>query len=294
MKAAGVQIIEASPAFVADVRQRTAPLVAGVDQVGQRQGRRRRQGLGRVPGRAEEGRRLGQVARGDQPRCARRRRRSGSDPRAALTRCAWILADEGHESGLAGQLTARGPTPARSGPCRSAWPSTRPRRRRGCSSTTRMNVLAGDGSYGIREPNPATRFHLWVYRARADVAGDRPHPSAGGVGARRRRAAARRRPHGRDAALRRHRVPARLARPAHRRSRRRADRRRPRRASTRCCSRTTACSRPAAACRRRRFSPSSSSAWRACRSTPRRSAASSRSTRPRRRAPATSCAPTGS
>ena len=27
MKAAGVQIIDASPAFVADVRQRTAPLV---------------------------------------------------------------------------------------------------------------------------------------------------------------------------------------------------------------------------------------------------------------------------
>ena len=34
---------------------------------------------------------------------------AGRDPRAALTRCAWILADEGHESGLAGQLTARGP-----------------------------------------------------------------------------------------------------------------------------------------------------------------------------------------
>ncbi len=30
-------------------------------------------------------------------------------------------------------------------------------------------MLAGAGSYGIREPNPATRFHLWVYRARADV-----------------------------------------------------------------------------------------------------------------------------
>ena len=28
---------------------------------------------------------------------------------------------------------------------------------------------AGDGAYGIREPNPATRFHLWVYRARPDV-----------------------------------------------------------------------------------------------------------------------------
>ena len=30
-------------------------------------------------------------------------------------------------------------------------------------------MLAGEGSFGIREPNPATRFHLWVYRARADV-----------------------------------------------------------------------------------------------------------------------------
>jgi L-fuculose-phosphate aldolase len=31
--------------------------------------------------------------------------------RAALTACAWILADENHESGLAGQITARGPQP---------------------------------------------------------------------------------------------------------------------------------------------------------------------------------------
>ena len=36
---------------------------------------------------------------------------SAADPRPALTSCAWILADEGHESGLAGQLTARGPEP---------------------------------------------------------------------------------------------------------------------------------------------------------------------------------------
>ena len=34
-----------------------------------------------------------------------------ADPRAGLTHSAWILADEGHESGLAGQLTARGPQP---------------------------------------------------------------------------------------------------------------------------------------------------------------------------------------
>ena len=32
-----------------------------------------------------------------------------------------------------------------------------------------LAVLEGQGSHGIREPNPATRFHLWVYRARADV-----------------------------------------------------------------------------------------------------------------------------
>jgi len=33
------------------------------------------------------------------------------DLRRLLTRSAWILADEGHESGLAGQLTARGRDP---------------------------------------------------------------------------------------------------------------------------------------------------------------------------------------
>jgi L-fuculose-phosphate aldolase len=32
-----------------------------------------------------------------------------------------------------------------------------------------LEVLDGRGSHGIREPNPATRFHLWVYRARPDV-----------------------------------------------------------------------------------------------------------------------------
>ncbi len=32
-----------------------------------------------------------------------------------------------------------------------------------------MNVLDGEGAFGVREPNPATRFHLWTYRARPDV-----------------------------------------------------------------------------------------------------------------------------
>ena len=30
-----------------------------------------------------------------------------ADPRRDLTRCAWILADEKHESGLAGQLNIK-------------------------------------------------------------------------------------------------------------------------------------------------------------------------------------------
>ncbi len=94
---------------------------------------------------------------------------STGDPRRPLTRLAWILADEGHESGLAGQLTARGP---RSGTFwtlplglafdeaeESSW----------LLIDDSLAVLDGEGSHGIREPNPATRFHLWIYRARADV-----------------------------------------------------------------------------------------------------------------------------
>ncbi|MEQ1804744.1 MAG: aldolase [Burkholderiaceae bacterium] len=91
------------------------------------------------------------------------------DPRAALTHSAWVLADEGHESGLAGQLTARGPQPG------TFW--TLPLGLTFDEATpatwllidVELNVLAGEGAFGIREPNPATRFHVWVYRARADV-----------------------------------------------------------------------------------------------------------------------------
>jgi L-fuculose-phosphate aldolase len=92
-----------------------------------------------------------------------------ADPRDALTACAWILADEGHESGLAGQLTARGPDDgtywtlplgvAFDEADASSW----------LLIDDALAVRAGDGAFGVREPNPATRFHLWVYRARADV-----------------------------------------------------------------------------------------------------------------------------
>ena len=103
--------------------------------------------------------------------------RSAVDVTRALTRCAWILADEGHESGLAGQITARGPAPgtfwtlplglAFEEATDDAW----------LLIDEALTVLEGDGfvsgsgatAQTIREPNPATRFHLWVYRARADV-----------------------------------------------------------------------------------------------------------------------------
>jgi L-fuculose-phosphate aldolase len=92
-----------------------------------------------------------------------------ADPRDALTTCAWILADERHESGLAGQLTARGPEEGTywTLPLGVAFDEAEPSA--WLLIDDALHVRAGDGAFGIREPNPATRFHLWVYRARADV-----------------------------------------------------------------------------------------------------------------------------
>ena len=106
----------------------------------------------------------------------------GSDPRAALTRCAWILADEGHESGLAGQLTARGPDEGTFWTLPLGLAFDEADEASWLLIDDAMTVLAGDGSFGIREPNPATRFHLWIYRARADVqAIVHTHPPAASV-----------------------------------------------------------------------------------------------------------------
>jgi L-fuculose-phosphate aldolase len=91
------------------------------------------------------------------------------DPRAALTRSAWVLADEGHESGLAGQLTARGPRDGTFWTLPLGLAFDEAEEASWLLIDDELNVLEGTGSYGIREPNPATRFHLWVYRARADV-----------------------------------------------------------------------------------------------------------------------------
>src|SRR5207253_254905 len=82
----------------------------------------------------------------------------------ALALCCLILAQEGHESGLAGQVSARGP---QSG---SYW--TLPIGLGLDEARTDALVLVGENLETLKgrgRPNPATRFHLWIYRARPDV-----------------------------------------------------------------------------------------------------------------------------
>ena len=80
----------------------------------------------------------------------------------ALT--ARMLAAEGHGSALAGQITARGEAPD------TMWTATFGLGLDEIHASDFMlvddglNVLEGDGM-----PNPSNRFHLWIYRARADV-----------------------------------------------------------------------------------------------------------------------------
>lgn len=75
-----------------------------------------------------------------------------------------IAYDGGHDSGLAGQISARGPRPGTYYTQRLGL---------GFDEITEDNlllvdedlrVLAGEGM-----PNPANRFHSWIYRAREDV-----------------------------------------------------------------------------------------------------------------------------
>jgi L-fuculose-phosphate aldolase len=75
-----------------------------------------------------------------------------------------ILAAEGHDSGLAGQLTARGPKPGTYYMLRFGL---------GLDEITSGNLLLVDDDLNVLEgdgmPNPSNRFHLWIYRARPAV-----------------------------------------------------------------------------------------------------------------------------
>jgi L-fuculose-phosphate aldolase len=84
-------------------------------------------------------------------------------PREALAAACRILAREGHESGLAGQVTARAERPA-------AWWTLQ--FGYGFDEATPERMVLVDEDLRPLEggrPNPGTRFHVWIYRKRPDV-----------------------------------------------------------------------------------------------------------------------------
>ena len=84
-------------------------------------------------------------------------------PREALARACRILASEGHESGLAGQVTARAEQPG-------AWWTLQFGYGFEEATAERM-VLVDEDLTPLQggRPNPGTRFHVWIYRKRPDV-----------------------------------------------------------------------------------------------------------------------------
>lgn len=84
--------------------------------------------------------------------------------RQKLALAARILAAEGHASGLAGQLTARAEQP-------DTWWTLR--WGVGFDEATASSLVRVDQELNVVEgggmPNPAVRFHVWVYRARPDA-----------------------------------------------------------------------------------------------------------------------------
>jgi L-fuculose-phosphate aldolase len=75
-----------------------------------------------------------------------------------------LLAHEGHGSGIAGQITARGAQPG------TFWTQ---RLGLGLEEITASNLILVDDNLDVLQgsgiPNPANRFHLWIYRARPEV-----------------------------------------------------------------------------------------------------------------------------
>lgn len=80
-----------------------------------------------------------------------------------LTFTAHILAAEGHFGGLAGQLTARiGPDRFLTLPLGTGFDEAKPTGFIVVDGD--LNVIEGDGI-----PNPATRFHLWIYKHKPTI-----------------------------------------------------------------------------------------------------------------------------
>ncbi len=94
----------------------------------------------------------------------------------ALAGACRILAREGHESGLAGQVTARGPKPGSWWTLQFGYGFE--------EATPERMVLVDEDLKPLRggRPNPGVRFHIWIYRKRPDVQAiihtHAPHASA--------------------------------------------------------------------------------------------------------------------
>ena len=86
----------------------------------------------------------------------------GSTPELLAT-CCRILAAEGHESGLAGQVTARADKPNTFWTLEFGYGFD--------EATTNRMVLVDDDLKPLSggRPNPGVRFHVWIYNKRPDV-----------------------------------------------------------------------------------------------------------------------------
>jgi L-fuculose-phosphate aldolase len=80
-----------------------------------------------------------------------------------LSACCRILAAENHESGLAGQVTARGDRPGTFWTLQFGYGFE--------EATPRRIVLVDDDLKPLKggRPNPGVRFHVWIYKKRPDV-----------------------------------------------------------------------------------------------------------------------------
>jgi L-fuculose-phosphate aldolase len=94
----------------------------------------------------------------------------------ALAACCRILARENHESGLAGQVTARAGKPGTFRTLQFGYGFE--------EATAERMVLVDEDLKPLQggRPNPGTRFHIWIYRKRPDVQAivhtHAPHASA--------------------------------------------------------------------------------------------------------------------
>jgi L-fuculose-phosphate aldolase len=84
-------------------------------------------------------------------------------PRQALAAACRILAREGHESGLAGQVTARGEQPGTWWTLQFGYGFEEASAERMVLVDEDLKPLSGG------RPNPGVRFHVWIYRKRPDV-----------------------------------------------------------------------------------------------------------------------------